>query len=230
MEDRQAFANGGAPGNSSGRQVSLHSDLERQVTDVTSMWRKEKLVVRDDASGEDMYPGQLEQLIARNRSQCSACENSKPKSSYGHSKKATKPKRRQHLRAPKATDRAGRARLASKGVEIPLQVKSACSECRRRKQRCSGERPACQFCNHRELICSYEVADGLTRGEDLKRRLREAICRADNLEKILKAMQCGTSEDSTMLLAKMRLGAPIEELLFTASRVHNLPIVAKLEP
>jgi hypothetical protein len=32
-----------------------------------------------------------------------------------------------------------------------------------------------------------------------------------------------------MLLARMRLGAPIEELLFVATQVHDPPIVAKLE-
>jgi hypothetical protein len=42
-------------------------------------------------------------------------------------------------------------------------------------------------------------------------------------------MQSGTSEDSTMLLAQMRLGTPIEQLLSTATQVHDVTIAAKLE-
>jgi hypothetical protein len=42
-------------------------------------------------------------------------------------------------------------------------------------------------------------------------------------------MQSGTSEDSTMLLAQMRLGTPIEQLLSTTTQLHDVPIAEKLE-
>jgi hypothetical protein len=228
MHDKQALADGRATGDFSGRPTSLHSEIESQVTAVTSMWREERSVIRD-VSGEVQYPGQLEELAVTKSFQCITCGNSGPKSLYGHPEKETNPTRQKHLGPLRTTNRAGKARLAGKDWKVPLQVKYACSECRRRKQRCSGEHPSCQFCDHRELTCSYEVADGLTRSEDLKRRAREATCRADNLEKIFKAMQSGTSEDSTMLLAQMRLGTPIEQLLSTATQVHDVPIAAKLE-
>ena len=42
-------------------------------------------------------------------------------------------------------------------------------------------------------------------------------------------MQYGTSEESTMLLAKLRLGASVEELLSTTTQVHNPAVVARFE-
>ena len=42
-------------------------------------------------------------------------------------------------------------------------------------------------------------------------------------------MQYGTSEESTMLLAKLRLGASVEELLSTATQVRNPSFIADFE-
>lgn len=91
-------------------------------------------------------------------------------------------------------------------------VKSACVQCQKRKTKCSGQRPVCRFCADRNLECSWEIGDGLTRTADLKRKLLEATGRSDNLDTLVDAMRDGTDEVSTMLLAKLRLGATVKDL------------------
>lgn len=91
-------------------------------------------------------------------------------------------------------------------------VKSACVQCQKRKTKCSGQRPVCRFCSDRNLECSWEIGDGLTRTADLKRKLLEATGRSDNLDTLVDAMRDGTDEVSTMLLARLRLGATVKDL------------------
>lgn len=50
-------------------------------------------------------------------------------------------------------------------------VRSACNQCQRRKTKCSGERPTCQFCHDRGLTCSWQIGYGITRAEDLRQKL-----------------------------------------------------------
>jgi hypothetical protein len=58
---------------------------------------------------------------------------------------------------------------------------------RKRKQRCSGDRPACTFCAEKQQTCSYEVADGMTRTEDLKHKVQEATEKGDKLVQLVCA-------------------------------------------
>lgn len=92
-------------------------------------------------------------------------------------------------------------------------VKSACIQCQRRKTKCSGQRPTCLFCSERDLVCLWENSDGMTRTADLKQNLQDATARSDDLDMLVDAMRNGTNEVSTMLLAKLRLGASVEELV-----------------
>lgn len=95
---------------------------------------------------------------------------------------------------------------------------SACSQCRRRKTRCSAQRPICSSCQARGLECSWDVPEGLTRHEDLRRKVREAELHLHHLCVFVGALKIGDIYTSTMLLTKLRLGVPIEEL------VQSLPL------
>jgi len=92
-------------------------------------------------------------------------------------------------------------------------VKSACVQCQKRKTKCSGQRPVCRFCSDRNLECSWDIGDGLTRTADLKRKLQEATGRSEDLDTLVDAMRHGTDDVSTMLLARLRLGESIEDLV-----------------
>lgn len=90
---------------------------------------------------------------------------------------------------------------------------SACWQCRKRKTKCSAQRPVCSFCNARGLECSWDVLDGLTSYQDLQRKVREAETSLDNLCAFVEALKTADNQTSTMLLAKLRLGDSVEELV-----------------
>jgi hypothetical protein len=92
-------------------------------------------------------------------------------------------------------------------------VKSTCMQCQKRKTKCSGRRPVCSFCSNRILECSWDVGEGLTRTDDLKRKLLEANRLSDDLGELVEAMRLGTGQTSSMLLAKLRSGDSLESLL-----------------
>lgn len=114
------------------------------------------------------------------------------------------------------SDPTGRARKKAE------PVKSACVQCQKRKTKCSGQRPVCRFCSDRNLECSWDIGDGLTRTADLKRKLQEANGRSDDLDELVGAMRHGTDQTSTMLLARLRLGDTLAELL-TKIRLDESP-------
>lgn len=62
------------------------------------------------------------------------------------------------------------------------------------------------------MKCSWDIEDGLTRSQSLKAKLANARRKLDDLEVLIHAMRDGTDEQSTMLLAKLRLGYDVETL------------------
>lgn len=91
-------------------------------------------------------------------------------------------------------------------------VLSACSRCRARKTKCSGERPLCKFCHERGLICEWDTPVGLTKIEDLKKKLQDAENASENMRVLMEALQFGSTQVSTLLLAKLRLGVSVMDL------------------
>lgn len=91
-------------------------------------------------------------------------------------------------------------------------VKSACVQCQKRKTKCSGQRPVCRFCSDRDLKCSWEITDGMTRTADLKQKLQDATGKSEDLDLLVDALRSGSDIDSTMLLARLRLGTSVEDL------------------
>lgn len=53
----------------------------------------------------------------------------------------------------------------------------------------------------------------MTKTEDLKAKLAKATRRTEDLSVLVSAMQFGTDEESTMLLAQLRLGVTVEVLI-----------------
>lgn len=92
-------------------------------------------------------------------------------------------------------------------------VKSACAQCQRRKTKCSGRRPVCQSYNDRALECFWDVDDGLTRTADLKDKLRKATQSYQDLGTLLDTLRHSTDQTSCMLLAKLRLGVSLKDLI-----------------
>lgn len=92
------------------------------------------------------------------------------------------------------------------GQKALLQVRSACKQCHHRKAKCSGERPACRSCRERHQTCEWNVEEGVTPMEDLKRKLKEATEQPQDLNRLIEAMRSGSDNESSMLLARLRVG------------------------
>jgi len=108
------------------------------------------------------------------------------------------------------TDIAGNSTGPSRKKSEP--VKSACGQCQKRKTKCSGQRPVCEFCRDRGLECSWEIGDGLTRNADLRQRLADANEHAIDINTLVHDMRTNTDAVATTLLAKLRLGDSIQDL------------------
>lgn len=104
-------------------------------------------------------------------------------------------------------------RKVSKSKDKPLQVRSACTRCQHRKARCTGTRPACAYCLERQLECTYDVAEGETRTNDLKRRLKDSEIRAHAFGRILSVMREGNIYQATEVLARLRMGETPRDVL-----------------
>lgn len=99
------------------------------------------------------------------------------------------------------------------GQKALMQVRSACKQCHQRKAKCSGERPTCRSCRDRSQKCEWHVEEGVTRMEDLKRKLKLVIERTQTLNRLTDAMRSGSDDESSMLLARLRVGHSIEDIV-----------------
>ena len=115
-------------------------------------------------------------------------------------------------RAGRTTRRSEGKRKVAKGKNH-LQVRSACTRCQHRKAKCTGTSPACAYCVERQLECTYDVAEGETRTNDLKRRLRNSEIRSQAFGRILAVMREGNIYQATEVLARLRLGETPRDVL-----------------
>jgi hypothetical protein len=90
-------------------------------------------------------------------------------------------------------------------------VFGACSRCRARKTKCSGQRPVCSFCDKRNLNCEWEVL-GESTTSDLKRKFEDAVSRSEDMRVLIEALQFGSDQISTLILASLRLGVSVFDL------------------
>lgn len=63
----------------------------------------------------------------------------------------------------------------------------------------------------------------MTRSQDLKLKVREATERGDKLDQLVQAMRNGTDQKSSELLARLRVGATVDDLLDPESRPEHFP-------
>jgi hypothetical protein len=67
----------------------------------------------------------------------------------------------------------------------------------------------CDFCHKRNLTCEWEVLGESTNTSDLKRKLEDAVSHSEDMRVLIEALQFGSDQNSTFLLASLRLGVSI---------------------
>ena len=66
------------------------------------------------------------------------------------------------------------------------------------------------------MTCEWDLPCGLTRNEDLRRKLEEAERFCEDVQVVIQALRSDSIETSTMLLTKLRLGVPLSDLAESA--------------
>ncbi|KAK5168637.1 uncharacterized protein LTR77_005946 [Saxophila tyrrhenica] len=96
-------------------------------------------------------------------------------------------------------------------------TQNACTRCRSKKSKCDGARPVCERCRKHGAECIYDVAqEGLTRMQNLQQQLEARTADHGRLQNLFSLLQNGTDQEATSLLARMRMGAGVDELLSVA--------------
>jgi hypothetical protein len=81
------------------------------------------------------------------------------------------------------------------------------------------------------LECEWDIPSGLTRNEDLRNKLKDAEKSCEEVHLLFNELRTGSNEDSTMLLAKLRLGVSLSDLAESVRTgtvdEHDLPLLVE---
>jgi hypothetical protein len=92
-------------------------------------------------------------------------------------------------------------------------VAVACTQCRSGKAKCDGTRPTCTRCKDNDLICQYDVPEGVSRAERMKLLKRDSMSsRVDEMERVIHFLRSGSDIEASTILARLRLGQRIEDI------------------
>ncbi|KAI9154761.1 Nitrogen assimilation transcription factor nirA [Paramyrothecium foliicola] len=92
-------------------------------------------------------------------------------------------------------------------------ISAACEACRRRKSKCSAERPTCDQCLKIGTDCVYETRETETVQQARRRKLDEAVFRSDAFEKLYQYLRTKTEDEAAVIVRKLREGIDIDSLL-----------------
>ncbi|GIZ43296.1 hypothetical protein CKM354_000652800 [Cercospora kikuchii] len=90
------------------------------------------------------------------------------------------------------------------------QVANACITCRTAKLKCSGQHPTCARCRDRELVCEYDVSEGMTKRQQLRNDLSDRSLELERAMGVLTHMQQASDHEAAESLARLRIGSSIE--------------------
>ncbi|QIX02099.1 hypothetical protein AMS68_007616 [Peltaster fructicola] len=99
-----------------------------------------------------------------------------------------------------------------------VTVTAACENCRKRKQKCSAERP-------KNVECVYETIASETHGKAVKRKHTELEARHREYEDFIKLLHTAPETEVATLLQQLRAGATIDTLL---TRMQSAELLTQL--
>ncbi|KAI1506222.1 hypothetical protein F5X99DRAFT_426278 [Biscogniauxia marginata] len=90
---------------------------------------------------------------------------------------------------------------------------AACEACRRRKSKCSAERPRCATCIERQTTCEYTTLPTESHVKARKRRFSDLELRCQTYDELLDIIRSRPEHDSIQILKRMRTTDQIQEVL-----------------
>ncbi|KAH8650147.1 hypothetical protein BX600DRAFT_554549 [Xylariales sp. PMI_506] len=98
--------------------------------------------------------------------------------------------------------------------KVATSVKAACETCRKRKIKCSGERPRCDACVKRGAECHYDSDDPTqTKGQALKRKHGQLLRETQHYEQLYRLLQSSSERAALEIILRIRLGTDVQTLL-----------------
>ncbi|KAM3422178.1 hypothetical protein BST61_g2547 [Cercospora zeina] len=91
-------------------------------------------------------------------------------------------------------------------------IKAACEECRNRKTKCDGGRPACSRCINRNKHCVYDAEPDEYRSATMRRKCKVFEQRALAGERLLSAMRDLPESEALDILRRLRAQKSIESV------------------
>ncbi|PHH72881.1 hypothetical protein CDD82_5750 [Ophiocordyceps australis] len=93
-------------------------------------------------------------------------------------------------------------------------LNSACETCRKRKAKCSGERPKCAYCHGKNIECIYNTAESPKSELSRVKKDHESLQRKySTLQALFDALKELTSDAGSEVLKQIRQGADIESIM-----------------
>ncbi|KAH8891703.1 hypothetical protein GQ53DRAFT_720376 [Thozetella sp. PMI_491] len=92
-------------------------------------------------------------------------------------------------------------------------VRAACETCRKKKSKCTGERPQCQPCATRGTECHYETVATETHSQARKRKFDDLRSQNTVLQDLYNLLRTVSDEQSREILEKVRSGVEPETLV-----------------
>jgi len=106
---------------------------------------------------------------------------------------------------------SGLSRRQSKRVQ---NVAAACEACRKRKSKCTGQRPNCSACVARRTPCSYTTFSSETHSQALKRKYGELLRAQDSAyRELFHVLRSKSEAEAIGLLRRIRMDGDVEAVL-----------------
>ncbi|KAK4216924.1 hypothetical protein QBC37DRAFT_78044 [Rhypophila decipiens] len=116
--------------------------------------------------------------------------------------------------APNGTSRAPRATHTLSLTRVPpksVHVKAACETCRKRKIKCSGERPICASCGKTNAECIYVSAPAETHTQALKRKYDQSQDRNSAYEELYRLLHTLPENEAYGIFRRIRADGDIDK-------------------
>ncbi|KAK1974736.1 hypothetical protein LZ30DRAFT_607281 [Colletotrichum cereale] len=85
------------------------------------------------------------------------------------------------------------------------QVPSACLQCRKRKVKCSGNRPSCRRCSTQEIECVWDTEPDTSRVASIRKRKEELERENEDLHEILRFLYLRPEQEAIEIFKRLRI-------------------------
>ncbi|KAI1844183.1 hypothetical protein JX265_002956 [Neoarthrinium moseri] len=92
-------------------------------------------------------------------------------------------------------------------------TKAACEACRRRKSKCSAERPRCTICVERNTICEYSTLPAETHLTAQKRRFNDLQSKCESYESLVDLFRTRQEDEALGVFQRIRAGVDVEAIV-----------------